>query len=263
MRLYWEIGKRAFRRQLAYRTANLAGLATNCFFGYLRGAVLFAAFSAQPQLAGYDAWDALTYTWVTQGLIMVVALWGWWDVEATIRTGDVVSDLARPFSYLGYWLARDLGRALYFLLFRCLPVLLVGQVTMGLRWPTAPLTWLALAVSLALAVLASFGWRFIINLSAFWTTDARGLGTIALGVALFFGGFVVPARLFPDWLQAVAFALPFVTFVQLPADIFVERLTGPELLGALGIQALWAALLLAAAQALVGAATRRVVVQGG
>ena len=49
---------------------------------------------------------------------MVVQLWGWWDVEATIRSGDVVTDLARPFSFLGYWLARDLGRAAYFLLFR-------------------------------------------------------------------------------------------------------------------------------------------------
>jgi hypothetical protein len=36
MRLFWEISKLAFQRQLTYRAATLAGLATNFFFGMLR-----------------------------------------------------------------------------------------------------------------------------------------------------------------------------------------------------------------------------------
>src|SRR5262245_5518664 len=94
LRLYWEIARRAFRRQLAYRTANLAGLVTNGFFGYLRAAVILAVYQARVSVAGYDAPSAVTYSWVTQALIMVVTMWGWFDVEETIRTGDVVSDLA-------------------------------------------------------------------------------------------------------------------------------------------------------------------------
>jgi hypothetical protein len=31
MRVYIEVAKRAFQQQLAYRTTNLAGLATNAF----------------------------------------------------------------------------------------------------------------------------------------------------------------------------------------------------------------------------------------
>ena len=56
---------------------------------------------------GYDLQGAVTYTWITQAMIMVSSNWGWWDVEETIRTGDVVSDLSKPFSYVGFWLARD------------------------------------------------------------------------------------------------------------------------------------------------------------
>jgi len=40
MRLYWEVGKRAFQRQLAYRSANVNGLITTVCFGYLRSSVL-------------------------------------------------------------------------------------------------------------------------------------------------------------------------------------------------------------------------------
>ncbi len=135
LRLYWEVGRRALQRQLAYPTANLAGLVTNAFFGYVRGAIFLSLYTGQGSIAGYDAQAAVTYTWMTQALVMVVALWGWWEVEQTIRTGDVVTDLARPFSYLAYWLARDLGRAGYFLAFRFAPVLLAGQLFFGLRWP--------------------------------------------------------------------------------------------------------------------------------
>ena len=218
MRLYWEVARRALQRQLAYRTENLAGLAANGFFGYLRAALLVAVYRTTNDVAGYDVQEAVTFAWVTQALIMIVAMWSWWDVEETIRTGDVVSDLAKPFSYLGFWLARDLGRACYFVLFRAAPVLLLGQILFGLHWPSSVGAWLAFALSLLMATVISFAWRFLINVSAFWTTDARGLGGLASAAAMFLGGFVIPVRFFPDWLQSIAFALPFNAFIQTPAD---------------------------------------------
>jgi ABC-2 type transport system permease protein len=263
MRVYVEVARRAFRRELAYRTKNLAGLFTNACFGYLRAIPLLAAFQGRPEIAGYSLADVLTWNWVVQALIMVIALWGWWDVEETVRSGDIVSDLAKPFSFLGFWLARDYGRAAYYLLFRCLPILLVGQVTFGLRWPSRAETWLCLALSLVLAVTVSFAFRFMLNLSAFWTTDARGLGTLALIASTFLSGFLIPLDFFPDWLRAGVAVLPFAGTIQTPADVFLERLAGPALAGALLLQAFWALALLGAAQGVVALATRRVVVQGG
>src|SRR5438128_2187581 len=196
MRLYWEVARRALQRQLAYRTENLAGLLTNAFFGYLRAAVFVAVYqnANTSNVGGYDAQAAVSYSWITQAMIMIVALWNWWDVEETIRSGDVVSDLSKPFVFLGFWLARDLGRAAYFTAFRAVPILLVGQVLFGLHWPSSLGAWSAFLLSVVLAVLVSFGWRFLLNVSAFWTTDARGLGALALAATMFLGGVVVPIR---------------------------------------------------------------------
>jgi ABC-2 type transport system permease protein len=263
MRLYWEVARRAYQRQVTYRTENLAGLFTNVFFGYLRAAVFVAVYRTATSVGGYDEQSAVTYTWLTQGMIMIVALWGWWEIELTIRTGDVVSDLAKPFSYVGFWLARDLGRAAYFTIFRAAPVLIAGQVLFGLRWPSTPLVWFLFAISLSLALLVSFGFRFLLNISAFWTTDARGLGQVALAATMFLGGFVVPIRFFPDWLQPIVLALPFAAITQTPADIFVERVQGSALLGTLGLQVFWVVAMLAAAQVLTLRATQRVIIQGG
>lgn len=263
MRLYWELVKRQYQQQLAYRTANLAGLFTNAFFGYIRAAILLAAFAGQGVVAGYDQRDIVTFTWITQAMIMVVNLWGNLEVGETIRSGAVVSDLSKPFSYLGYWLARDYGRAAYFLLFRAAPIVLIAQLTFVLRWPTSPLTWLVFATSLVLANAVSFSWNFMIELTGFWTLQTKGIRQVALALMLFLSGFVVPIRLFPDWARGLALALPFAAVTQVPCDIFLERLAGPSLLAALGSQALWAAIMLAGAQLLVSAGTRRVVTQGG
>src|SRR5258708_30299540 len=109
----------------------------------------------------------------------VNAKWGCWEVEERIRTGDLVSDLAKPFSYVSFWLARDFGRAAYFVVFRALPILLVGQVLNGLHWPSSVGAWLVFGLAMVLAVIVSFGVRVFLYVSAVWTTDARGLGALA------------------------------------------------------------------------------------
>jgi len=142
-------------------------------------------------------------------------------------------------------------------------VLICGQLVFGLHWPSTPLAWLAFICSTLLSVLASFGFRFLLNLSAFWTTDARGLGSLALAASMLLGGFVVPLRFFPEWLQGPLLALPFAAIMQIPSDLFVERLQGWDVVAALAQQAIWVIVLLAAAQLVTQLATRRVVVQGG
>lgn len=262
--VYLAIARRAFQRQGAYRTANYAGIFTNSVFGYLRSVPLLAAFAARPMIEGYDTTTAMTWNWLVQALIAVVALWGWWEVAVTIRSGDVALDLARPVDYLGYWFARDAGRATWFLAFRAVPIFFVGAVASGVRWPTTPLaTWPLFLVSLALAVTISFAWRFLLNLTAFLLTDYRGVASLGLVTTTFLSGFLVPLAFFPPWARSLVGFLPFAAIVEAPATVFLELAHGVELARVLGVQALWAIMMLALAR--VGAAwvTRRVVVQGG
>jgi viologen exporter family transport system permease protein len=74
---------------------------------------------------------------------------------------------------------------------------------------------------------------------------------------------VVPIRYFPDWLQPWALALPFAAITQTPADLFVERVSGADIVLPLVGQLVWAVVLLGCAQLATVAATRRVVIQGG
>jgi ABC-2 type transport system permease protein len=74
---------------------------------------------------------------------------------------------------------------------------------------------------------------------------------------------VLPLVIFPEPLRSIALALPWASYLQTPADIWLGHRTGASVLSALGVQVLWIVVLLALCQAVLGAATRKVVVQGG
>jgi ABC-2 type transport system permease protein len=262
-RLYWEVARRGFRRYATYRAATAAGIFTNTVFGFMRAYVLLAMYASVTRVGGFDTADAMTYVFLGQGAIMAVYLWGWWDIALTVRNGAVVTDLTRPLDYQLYWLAQDLGRAVYHAVFRGIPPFLLGMLVFDLRLPHSPITWIAFVVSMTLAVCVSFAMRFMMNLSAFWLMDYRGIGALAQAVWTFFSGFVVPVAFFPGALQTVARALPFAAMMETPVEIFLQKQQGAALAGALAFQAVWAVALLALGRALLAAATRKVVIQGG
>jgi ABC-2 type transport system permease protein len=260
VRAYVELARAGWRRYATYRMATIAGIFTNTVFGFLRAAVLIAALHTAGTIAGWNEADALTYTWLTQGLLMVVYMWNWNEIALRVQSGDVATDLQRPVDFQGQWLATDYGRAAYQLFARGLPPFFVGALVYDLRLPQHPITWLAFALSLVLAVTVSFGIRFIVNIVSFWWLDYRGPLSMANVLASALSGFIVPIAFFPSWAVKVLVALPWAAFVQAPIDIFLER---PHASYWLLAQVFWAVALLALGRVVFAAATRRLVVQGG
>jgi ABC-2 type transport system permease protein len=263
LRLGFELARRGFGRYAAYPGATWAGIFTNIFFGFLIAYSLLAVFDQRSTVGDYDAQDALTYTWLAQGMLMTINIWGWYEVALRVRSGDVATDLQRPLDFQGYWLAQDLGRAAYYAVFRGVPPFLVGALVFDLLIPDAPVVWLAFLASLVLAVVVSFAYRFLFNLAAFWLLDYRGVGTLAMVVSTFFSGQVVPLAFFPDWLGTLAWALPFAAMVQAPIEVWLGHAQGAELAGLLALQAFWAVALLLCGRALLAAGMRKLVIQGG
>jgi ABC-2 type transport system permease protein len=255
-----------FRRYATYREATVAGAITNTVFGFLRCYVLLAVASGAGSgvAAGYDRAQLATFVWVGQGLLAVVLLWGWSDLADRIRTGEVAADLLRPVHPVGNYLAADLGRAAYAVLTRFVPPVLTGplffDVYLPARWPTVPL----FVIAAALAVVISFGCRYLVNATAFWLHDVRGpmiLWTLASGIL---AGLYFPLRFLPDWISVPLWVCtPFPSLLQTPLDVLVERDAWPLQTGLVALQAVWAGLILTVCTAVQRRAERRLVVQGG
>jgi len=264
--LYVAVATRAFRRYSTYTAATLAGIFTNSVFGVIYSFAYLALWAQRPGAGGYDSVDAVTYVWIGQALLMTVALWGGGttdDLPERIRSGDIAIDLYRPVGLLGWYLAGDLGRAAYHLLTRGLAPTVVGALLFELRFPSTPQAVLGMVLAIPLAVTVSFAVRFLVACTAFWLLDASGPRLLSAVLAIFFSGMALPLVIFPDGLRDVALALPWASYLQTPADIWLGKRAGWSLLGGLGLQALWAFVLLGCCQLVLRAATRRVVVQGG
>jgi len=258
--LYGRVLRAGFLRYSTYRQATLAGVTTNVVFGLLRSAVLVAVLAARGTVAGYDVATALTYVWLGQGLLTVVLLWGDTALSRRIRSGDVVVDLGRPWDLQAALLATDLGRAGFAVLTRLLPPAAFGALVFGFRWPEHRVSYLLFAGSVLLAVTVSFGVRFLLNVSAFWLLDARGVIAVWGVVGGLLCGLLLPLAWFPPWAQTVLWWTPCPALFQTPLDVFLER-GDPIVL--LAHQLLWVALLLLAGRLALARGLRRLVVQGG
>lgn len=263
LRFYFEVARSAFRRQLIYRWANIAGLLTNIVFGIIFSYVMIALYHVRSSAGGYDLTDALRYVWLVQSMVMTVLTFGWYDLMLTIRSGEVVSDLSKPCDFYWYWFSREIGRSCYYLLYRGLPTYLTGMLLFGLGAPLSWQSWPAFLLSLAFGAMTGIAYRVLFNLAAFWILEARAVGTLATVIALIFTGNYVPLPFFPDWLRTIADWLPFSGLMSVPAQIFLGKLTGLELLLEFLRQVGWLLVLTLIARYTAARASRRVVAQGG
>lgn len=265
-RLYAAVAAGSFRRYATYRIATSAGVFTNTVFGVILTYTYIALWDEKPGLGGYDQAQALTYVWIGQALLTTVAVMGGGfedELMARIRTGDIAVDLYRPADLQAWWLAGDLGRAAFQLLARGVAPMAFGALCFSLALPGDAMTWPAATVAVLLAVLVGFALRYLVALSAFWLLDGAGVAQIAWLVSTFFSGMLLPLHVFPGALGEIARALPWSALIQAPADVFLGRRTGQDLVATYAFQAGWAAVLLTAGRLLQAVATRRVVVQGG
>lgn len=264
MRLYWEVARTTARRMATYRGATVAGVVTNTVFGFILSYVLLAVFHERDTIGGFDAVDAVTFTFVVQGLFVIVGVSAT-DPEMAerIRSGEVAVDLCRPYDYQGWWAAVACGRALFHLWARGVPPFLAGALVLPVRLPEAAWQWPAFAASVVVAVGVAFAWGFLLQLSAFWLVDVRGPNQIGWLLAQFLAGAFVPLFLFPAGIERVARVLPFASMVQHPVEIFLGKHTGAGLALIYVAQVAWLVVLVAVGRRLLSRAVRKVVIHGG
>jgi ABC-2 type transport system permease protein len=244
--------------------ASAAGALTNTVFGVVKASIVLAAIaSAGGTIAGYDAQQGATYSWLCQALVATVGLFGWRELADRIRTGDIAVDLARPLDLQLSGMAGDLGRGAYMLLPRGLPPLLIGIIFFGATLPHALLPYLLAAVSIPLAVAISYACRFMVNLVAFWLLDVRGTLTLYVVASNVLSGLIVPVAWFPGWMRTLATLTPFPSMLQAPVDVLSGRVLGWHAVATVALQVGWLVVTVLVGRVVLVRATRKLVVQGG
>lgn len=263
MRLYLELARRSFQQQFAYRGTALAGIFTNGIFGIMIASVFLVLYTSQGSDASVQGWSeaqTITLVWINQSLLMVVYLWGWWEITRNIQSGAIANELLKPYDYFSYWLSRDLGRSLAHIIIRGIPTFTIGVIVFDLLPPGNAARTFGFIASIPLAVVVSFCLRFIVNLAGFWVIDYRGLSAIFGAVTNVFSGMLAPIAFLPGPIRDAANVLPFRAVIMIPNEIYLGQI---PIWQGLGFQALWILALVIVARYVLGHGERKLVVQGG
>ncbi len=263
MRLFFELSKLHFRQQMAYRTSTFSNLSVNFFFGLMRIAVLLALYGERESVEGLDLVGVVTYLALSQSLITFITIFGSGDLMRAVYSGEIATQLLKPMHYFNYAMAEDMGRSMFNLIFRGVLLFAIYDLFFKVTYPANALVWLCFFASIWLAWLISFAYRFLVNTSSFWTPNAKGMLRFFFTLSWLLSGFLMPLRLFPDWLQRIAAFTPFPYVLDTPVEIYMGLRSPNEMLESLLLQAFWVVALILLAQLFLKRGTRRLVILGG
>lgn len=254
----------AIKEEIAYRfeffAAILTTLLTTLMLYYLWAAIYH---SAEQMEMSFD----VLITYVVLGQAFSFARPGQrrmlMRISQGIRSGDVALDLLRPTDYQLFHLSRTFGAFLMESAFVSLPAYLLALLVFGINPPASAMAALGFGISLLGAFLLAFALDFFIGMLAFWTVNVWGLTYAKIAVIEILAGTVIPLSLFPDWLRAIALALPFQGIAYTPLSIYVGTIQGMAIRQAIGVQLLWGVGMILLARLLWLRARQQLTLQGG
>lgn len=262
-----------FLQMLQYRTAALAGFATQCWWGGIK-VMVFAAFyggASAAMQAPMSLEHAITYTWLAQGLLVLMPWLVDPEVAQSVRTGSVAYDRLRPVDAYTLWYARSAGwiaarllpRAALMLGFAGIALPLAGLGEWAWQPPADAPAAAVFALSLLLSVALSASMVMLLNVATVSALNERGINALSAPLVIVLSGNLLPLALMPDAWQTALLLQPLAGLMDIPARLYFGQLRGVDALGALALQCFWIALLAGFGRLMLGRAMRRLQVQGG
>ena len=141
-------------------------------------------------------------------------------IAENVKNGSIAYLLNKPYDFMIYQFSVSMGETI----FRALMIAVFGGAMVwwlagpppGLRgWPVT-----------IVAVLGAWALNFLVNgligLAAFVSEEVAPFEWIYQKFAFIFGGLLIPLDFYPQWLQNIAFALPFPAMTYGPSRLFVS-----------------------------------------
>jgi viologen exporter family transport system permease protein len=194
--------------------------------------------SSGGEVNGLTAGDFAAYyiVWtLVRTMNIVFTPYGW---EWRIRNGELSGQLLRPLHPIHYDVAGFAGGKIPWLVYY-LPIAVILTLIFKPTFDVRPAEVVVFAIAIWGAYLIRTFNQTALGLVCFWTTRVGALFSLYIVLELLLSGRLVPLTLMPDWVQTLAWFLPFRWTFYFPIESLVGDLTNAELLAGLGMQLFW------------------------
>ena len=193
-------------------------------------------------IVGYRFEDMVAYyllTMVTRAFSSMPGLAS--GIALQVRNGEIKKFLIQPIDMVGFLLLNRIAHKLAYYSVALLPFALVFFLCRRFfldGWPDA-WTMSAYVLSLIMAFLLGFFLEMSIGLIAFWFLEVTSLLFVTMLFNFFLSGHMFPLDMLPEPWGQIVDLLPFKYLAYFPAAVFLGKVTGPELVKGLCMQAAW------------------------
>ncbi len=267
MKKYISFFRLRFVMGLQYRSAALAGVATQFVWGTMEILMFRAFYEADAAAFPMTLQATCSYVWMQQAFLSLFMAWMMeGEIFNAIVDGNISYELCRPVNLYDMWFARSMANRFSMALLRCIPVLLGSVLIKAPYGMMAPVSWkafLLFVITLFLGAFVTIAFCMLVYISCFFTVSSMGVRMVAVSVVEFFQGGVIPIPFFPEKVREIMELLPFAAMQNVSFRIYSGDLSGKAMEKAVFLQVFWLIVLTAAGRGLNRIAMKKVVVQGG
>lgn len=259
---YLAYAKKNFLNRSAYRFDNVMGIISTCLQFFIFWEIYKALYGTSADI------DGITMPMVTTNFILSMGLGAIFTPDdyflpSKIWDGSIATEFLRPISFKGRMIAENVGNALFNLLFRFAPCLMIALFTVGVNAPASP----AMLALFVLSAVLGFGvlWTisFAVQMTAFWLINIWSLITIKNVLVNVLSGSMIPLWFMPKELTAILNFMPFSSVYFTPVQIYLGQLSFEEIMLKCGIQLAWIIVIYLLGDILWRKGQKKLIVQGG
>ena len=163
-----------------------------------------------------------------------------WQIAADIREGNISQFLLKPIDYLWYRLCLFFSGRIAFVTMALFPLAaFLFYFRQFVQMPASATAWFVFPVSLLLTALLQFFISYAMAMLAFWLLEISTLIFILFAFEYLASGHLFPLDILPASLKQILFCTPFPYQLYFPIQVYLGKVSGPELWRGLLIQGLW------------------------
>ncbi|MBQ3232420.1 MAG: ABC transporter permease [Clostridia bacterium] len=267
MKAYFTYFKMRLIHSLQYRTAAIAGVATQFFWGFMEIQLYRAFYQEHAEVFPMTLPSLVSYIWLRQAFL---ALFNTWTFEnelfRSILDGNVAYELLRPTDLYFMWFSRTAALRISKTLLRFWPILLVAFLLpdpIGMSLPGSFGVFCLFVLSSALTLGVTVAFTLIVYFSCFYTLSSDGLRAILTPVSDLLAGGLLPIPFMPAFFQKIIKFSPFGSMLNAPLRIYSGNISGAETVETMLLQLFWLIALMCAGMVLQRKGVKKLSVQGG
>ena len=222
-----------------------------------------ALYTGRSVVNGVDAGSMQTYIIISSALSVLLITNVERRIGRSVEKGSVATDMMKPISLFGMFLAEDIGSIIALIFQNMLPILLIGSLMIKVPVMADIRNLPMFVISVVESFLINWLIAALFGMMAFTTINNNALIQVKKHLIRLLSGSIIPIWFFPESVSKVLSALPFVYIYQLPLSIYIGRGNRNKMISQMRIQFIWLVILSALFFYAQSRITRKVMVQGG